>query len=287
MKLAQALPPKTGKDETATAQAAKPAAQPADIEDRFDMLFYQEMDLPLNMTRHFIAIARDNMSRNQLARAADALQAVLDNVDFINVYLPEPLLAAESNLQRAHDHYSAGALPEARADVHAAIAQLTKAEKTADAGSKADVQALLDDATALQGRIDHNEPNLGNDFKQVWHRTKALADRAVESTAVGWERLRAGHDDVRKDLIEAKRYVVYADIDANIAREPAKATADLTRAQSFLQQAEKSATGKDGAMVYIKDAKAVVDSLLSGQAKPGPGEMNNLKAQLSQAIGDV
>lgn len=275
----------------ATAGKGAPASvkngKPGDIEDRFDVVYYEEMDLPVNMTRHFISLAREEMAKNQLSQAADTLQSALDNVDFVSVYLPEPLMAAVTNLERADDHYKSGAIPEAKADIHTAIAQLTRAEKDADAGSKADVQKLLQDATTLQGRIDRSEPNLGDAFKQVWHRTEALADRAMESTSVGWARLRVGHDTIRKDLIEAKRYVAYADIDANIAREPARAKTDLVKAQDYLGQAEKAAADKPDAMVYVKDAKAVVDSLLAGQAGTDHSELHNLKAQLGQAIGNV
>ena len=283
---AQPSPPKTGKDQKVQT-AEKPILRPAELENRYDSMYYEELDLPINSTQHFITMAKSFLAKNELTQAADALQAALDNVDFISVYIPEPMLAAESNLARAAAHYKAGAYPEAKADVHAAIKQLKQAEKFADASSKPDVQQLLKDADSLQSSIDKHEPSLGKDIEMMWGRTKALADRTMDSTAVGWERLRAGHDPVRQALIEAKRYVAYADIDANVAQEPAQSRQDLVKAQSFLQQAEKDASGNADAMVYVKDAKAVVDSLVNGQAQPGPGEMHNLKAQLSRAIGEV
>lgn len=250
------------------------------------MLYYEELNLPLRAVRHFIGVAEAELGKSRLNEADQALRAAQDSVDFVGVFLPEPLLAARANLERAHAHYGAGALPEAKTDVSTAIGQLEAAGKEADTADKADIDALLGDAKSLQARIDKGDTTLGGELHSLWRHTEAMADRAMESTAIGWTKLRHT-GPLRGDLIEAKRYVAYADIDANVDKEPAKALAALGKAKEYLDRAAAAATGKAEIEVYIKDAKAMVDTLLAGQAKTDPGEMANLKSQLNQALGKV
>jgi tetratricopeptide (TPR) repeat protein len=249
------------------------------------VLFYEELDLPLNATRHFVAAAQTDLARNRYGEAGQALRAALDSVDFVSVYLPAPLLAARINLERAEAHYGAGQKDAAKADLSRAIAQLAEAGKQADPDSQADVKQMLGDAQSLQGRLDKNEPGFRAELKGLWRRAEAHADRAMAYTSFGWAKLRQ-HDSLRDALIEAKRYVAYADIDANVAGDASKAMGELTQARGWLDKAAEASAGKaeQGEAVYVKDIRAVVDTLLSGQAKPGSGEMANLKQQLEQAI---
>jgi hypothetical protein len=276
------LAPGKALSKTPGKEAGKPATK-AELEASSTMLYYEELDLPIQSTQHWVAATRAAMGAKNFNEADAALRAIQDGVDFVGVYLPEPLVTAKVNLLRAHEHYNAGKNEEARADLKEAIEQLDAAEKHADAETKTDAQKLLDDAQALRKRMDGGETGLGAEFKRIWRHTEALADRAVESTEVGWSRLR-NHDAIRADLIEAKRYVAYADIDANVARDAARAKSELERAKSFMDKAATDASGKAGVEVAIKDARAVLDTLIAGQAKTDPGEMANLKRQLGQVI---
>lgn len=257
--------------------AAKPAARETEARDA--ALYFEELDLPLKATRHFVAAAQNELAKNRLTEADQALRAALDNVDYVSVYLPDPLLAARINLERAETHYTDGKKADAKVDVDRAIAQLTEAENRADSGSREDVQKMLDAANSLEGRLD--QPGLKAELRGLWKRAEVHADRAMAYTEFGWSKLRH-HDPMRSALIEAKRYISFADIDANIGDSPSVAKSDLEQAKTWLDKAAAQ-SGNDQA-VYLKDIRAVVDSLLSGQAKTDPGEMNNLKQQLSQAI---
>ncbi len=262
----------------------KPATEEAEASDA--ALYYEEMDLPLNTTRHFVAIAQTELAGKHFSEADQALRAALDSVDTVSVYLPAPLLAARINLQRAADHYDADQKDLARADVDRAIAQLNEAQQQADPASQNDVKKMLADAQSLQARVDRNEPGFKAELKGLWRRTKAHADRAMESLSVGWAKLRQ-NDPLRRDLIEAKRYVAYADIDANVGDDFSQSKRDLEQARNWLEKAAE-ATAKTGngpdAAVYVKDIRAVVDTLLAGQGKPDQGELSNLEQQLAQAI---
>lgn len=249
-------------------------------------LYFEELDLPLNAVRHFVAAAQSDLTNNRLTEASHALRAALDSVDFTAVLLPAPLLAARVNLERAEAHFDSGHAHQAKADVSRAIIQLTEAEKQADSESLADVQQMLGDAKSLQTRMDRNEPGFRAEMRKLWHRAEAQADRAKAYTTFGWDRLRQ-HDPMRSALIEAKRFVAYADIDSNVAGDSSKAMRDLEQAKIWLDKAAavgaKSPNG-EAMMVNLNDIRAVVGSLLTGQAKPDKGEMANLKQQLTQAI---
>lgn len=265
---------------------AKAAAGRTELEADDAALYYEEMDLPLDATRHFVAAAQTDLGRNQLMEADQNLRAAQDGVEFVSVYVPEPLVSARLNLQRAHEHFAAGQVADAKADVGRAIKQLTRVEQEAGPETRSNVQKLLSDAQSLQSRIDQGGPGVMGELKGLWRHTEALADRAVEYTETGWSRLRHQHK-LRGDLIEAKRYVAYADIDANEGKDPAKSLEDLRQANSYLDKASAAAVGKSDLEVYIKDAKATVETILSGKAKGDPGEMANLKSQLGQAIGKL
>lgn len=249
-------------------------------------LYYQEVDLPVHATRHFVAGARMALDKNRLEEADHVLMLAQDNVDDIAVFVPEPLLSARINLERAHVHFQAGKLADAKADVGRAMAQLNQAKQEGDPEIAADMDRLLKDAQSLEGRIDQKGPKLGAEIRSLWQHTKALADRTMEYSNFGWNKLRS-RSPLRGDLIEAKRYVAYADIEANVDGNPATARQNLEQARTWLEKAATEAKGKADAEVYVKDARAVVDTLLAGQAKMDSGELANLKSQLGQAIAKL
>lgn len=279
--------------EVGQVKLAKAKGDPASKEHANDeaevesaILYFEEVDLPLNAIRHFVASALVNLGQNRISAADQALRSAQDSVDFIAISVPTPLLAARVNLERAHAHFSAGNAADAKADVNRAIEQLNAEERQVAPETKADVQKLLADAKLLQTRLDQGGPTLGNEMNSLWHRTRALAERAKEFTAFGWAKLRT-NGALRGDLIEAKRFVSYADIDANVANNPAQARLDLQQANDWLSKAATDAKGKADAEVYTKDARAVIDSMLAGQAKLDAGDLGNLKSQLGQAIGKL
>jgi len=254
-----------------------------DLEADATMLYYEELDLPLNATRHMISLAQGELAKNQFTEADRNLRSAMDNVEFVGIYIPEPLVTARLNLQLAHEHYSAGQMADAKADVGRAMAQLEQVAKAGDPAIKPDVEQLLKDAKSMQERMDRSDTTLGPEIKELWHHTKALADRAVEYSSVGWAKLRS-HGKIRGDLIEAKRFVADANIDANVGKDTERAKQDLQKAQGYLEKAASDAKGKTAVEVTIQDAKAMVDSMVAGQAKFNPVELEDVLSQLKQAI---
>lgn len=203
-------------------------------------LLYQEADLPLAATRGFVRAAESELARGNLARADAHLKAAEDNVVTYTAFVDEPIIAARANLARAQRNYVAGKLDAARADLGRAVTQLDRATARADASVKQDAADLARDARSLSGKLDSDARTdahaTGRDLSLLWHRTRALADRAMDYTAVGWKRLQA-HKPVERYLIEARLHARYAEIDAGPGENPARAATDLAETYRYLQAA--------------------------------------------------
>jgi hypothetical protein len=253
------------------------------LEDIDAALFYEEVDLPLYATQHFVKLAQADLATNKLEAADKQLQAAEDNVVYLSGFVSEPLIPIKTNLAQAHAHFMAGKTAEARADVQHAISLLQMVVQRAGSNSRVEAEKLLSDAQSPEKKIDGGGETVGQEIHRLWQHSEALADRTMEYTAVGWARLRAS-DELISDAIKAKLYVAYADTDANLGHDMNRATADLWWADDYLSKAQIAAKGMTGIEVYLKDSRAMVDSILKGKAQPGPGEMANLKTQLAQMI---
>lgn len=203
-------------------------------------LLYQEADLPLAATRGFVRAAESELARGNLNLADAHLKAAEDNVVTYTAFVDEPIVAARANLARAQRNYVAGRLDAARADLARATTQLDHAVARADASVKQDAVDLARDARALGSTLDtHAKTDMhgtGRDLSLLWHRTRALADRAMDYTAVGWSRLKV-HNPVERSLIEARLHARYAEIDAGLGQNPARAATDLAETWRYLEEA--------------------------------------------------
>lgn len=207
-----------------------------DIEAVDAALLYEETDLPLSVTRTFVLSAQDALSKHDLKRADMLLRAAQDHVVTNSIVVDEPLVPAKANLARADANMKAGRLDAARADLKRAIGQLDRAAKRTEGSAQSDVQALLDDARALDRKLDQDGQASEREFSMLWHRAHALADRAMDYTDVGWARMRAG-SELKQSLIEAKLQARYADADAFVGGNATKAQNDLGEVQRYLEQA--------------------------------------------------
>jgi hypothetical protein len=207
-----------------------------DIEVVDAALMYEETDLPLATTRTFIQSALGALAKHDVKRADLLLRAAQDHVVTSSMVVDEPLVPARANLARAHANTKAGRLDAARADLGRAIGQLDRAAQRAEGSAGTDVRALLDDARALDRRLDQGGQAGEREFAMLWKRAHALADRAMDYTDVGWARLRAG-GTLKQSLIEAKLQARYADADAFVGGNTMKAQNDLGEAQRYLEQA--------------------------------------------------
>jgi len=160
-------------------------------------------------------------------------------------YVDEPIVAARANLARAQRDYVAGRLDAAKAELDRAVAQIDRAAARADASVKQDAADLARDAHVLAAKLDQHgkadTQGAARDFSLLWHRTRALADRAMDYTAAGWNRVET-RNPVERSLIEARLHARYAEIDAGPGENPARAATDLAETYRYLEEARGAAS---------------------------------------------
>jgi hypothetical protein len=211
-----------------------------ELEATGSALIYTEVDLPLSLTRRQVAEARAELTKGSMADADAALKAAEDNVLVLSVSVAEPLSTAKSSLWRAVRAYAAGTYDRAKADVREAISYLHKAARSSDEKTRSEAQKLIQQAEALEDRIDSHSSETSQELSRLWQKAQALSERAVESTSAGWARLRAD-SAVKKQLIDAKLHLSFAKIDRLTEHNSTTAQTELDTATACLAAAAKNA----------------------------------------------
>ncbi len=250
-------------------------------------LLYQEADLPLAATRGFVRAAESELARGNLKLADEHLRAAEDNVVTYTAFVDEPIVAARANLARAQRNYVAGRLDAARADLGRAVTQLDRAVARADGAVKQDVSALAQDARALGGKLDasaHADArDTSRDLSLLWHRTRALADRSMDYTAVGWKRLSV-HNPVEQHLIEARLHARYAEIDAGIGNNPARAATDLAETWRYLEEARGTPGIAPHTRQTVEALMKQLDALRQPGSTPDAAALAGLQSSIAGAL---
>lgn len=249
-------------------------------------LVYQEADLPLAATRGFVRAAEREIARGNLKLADSHLKDAEDNVVTYTAFVDEPIVAARANLARAQRNYVAGRLDAAKAELGRAVTQLDRAAARADASVKQDVSDLARDARTLTGRLDHRAEadvhSADRDLSLLWHRSRALADRAMDYTAVGWNRMHP-HPPLEAHLIEARLHARYAEIDAGLGNNPARAATDLAETRRYLQEAR----GTPGISPAARQSVEAILHQLDAMRQPGKTPDAAALAALQSSIAGV
>jgi len=220
-------------------------------------LIYTEIDLPLATTRRQVASAVSDLEKNNGAKADKALKVAEDNVVFLSVDVDEPIVSAKSSLWEAIHDYGSGAYDQAQKDLALASGSLQKAVKSGDAFVSKEASNLLQRVKAIGGRINHKDDTLVLELDQLWRRTAALSDRAMDYMSTGWSRFRAG-SDVKSNLIEGRLYLSYARIDQFYEKNAKGAKNDFSQAVKYLNTAAKEA---DNGKVMVSSIKKEIDAI--------------------------
>lgn len=239
----------------------KPATEELEAMDA--ALVYNEADLPLAATRQLVASAKAELEKGNADVANTALKNAEDNVVFLSVGVDEPLVGAKASLWKASQDYAVGTYDKARTELKQAIDDLQEAAKSTDSFVHGEVTKLLATAKSLAGKIDKHEDSFGRNLDQLWSRTAALSERAVDYVSTGWSRLRAD-DAVKSNLIEAKLYLNYADIDQFMAKDDTRANNDLEQALKYVA---KAAAQVDKSKMTTPDIKRDIDTLYRSTKK--------------------
>jgi hypothetical protein len=264
----------------------QPATEELDATDA--ALIYNEADLPLAATRHLVASAKSELEKGNTKEADQALKTAEDNVMYLSVDIDEPLASAKSSLWEASRNYANGVYDKAKAEVHQAITNLTAAAKSSDTLISQEASQMLKSAKQLEQKIGDYDTTLGGELKRLWQRTAALSERSVDYMATGWSRLRAD-DGLKSDLIEAKLYLNYAQIDQFTAKDDKRANTDLDQALRYVGKALATMGENKITSMDIKDEVDAINNSLQQLAKTALAEreetqFEQLGSQVSQVI---
>lgn len=250
-------------------------------------LLYQEADLPLAATRGFVRAAESELARGNATLADAHLKAAEDNVVTYTAFVDEPILAARASLARAQRQVVAGRLDAAKTDLGRAVDQLDRATQRADSRVKQDMANLAQDARTLVGKLDtaaHSDTRgADRDLSLLWHRTRALADRAMDYTAAGWKRLRT-HEPIKESLIEARLHARYAEIDAGLGNNPARAATDLAETRRYLEEARGTPGISPVARQTVETIVQQLDTLRQPGKTPDRAALAALQNQIAGAL---
>jgi hypothetical protein len=183
----------------------------AELEAMDAALVYTEVELPLGATAHLIALARATLAEGDLHAADQALKAAEDEVVFLSLAVDEPLVSARSSLWRAAQHQAGGTIAALRGNLDRAIHDLELAAQGAEQKTRKAIESLRQQVITVRNSLGTGT-DLSSRLDEFWRRADALAQRSVESCTTGWERLLSG-SDYKRDLIEAKLHLAYAEID--------------------------------------------------------------------------
>jgi hypothetical protein len=227
----------------------------AELEAIDAALVYTEVDLPLGATAHLITLAQAKLAEGNLDAADQALKAAEDEVVFLSLAVDEPLVSARSSLWRAAQHHAGGTIAALRADLDRATHDLELAAEGADQKTRKAIGSLRRQVISLRNSLAGGT-DLASRLEEFWRRADALAQRSVEYFTTGWERLLSDRGD-KRDLIEAKLHLAYAEIDRFIAQRPDQAEQELRQTERYLEQAAPEFSGENqSTILQIQDEVA-------------------------------
>ncbi len=251
-------------------------------------LLYTEADLPLAATRRLVASANVELEKGNGDAANAALKSAEENVVFLSIGVDEPLVSAKSSLWQASRDYAAGAYDNAKSEIHQAITNLESAAKSTDATVSNEASQLLKTAKALGDKIDNGDHSLGGEVEQLWQRTAALSERAVDYVGSGWSQLRTDNS-VKSNLIEAKLYLNYARIDQFTAKDNNRSNTDINQALQYLIKAAADVENNKATTPAIKNKIDTINTSATALAKLSiaqrtESQLTHLSTEISQVI---
>ena len=166
----------------------------------------------------------------------------------------KPITLTEKSLWQATRDYAAGKYAAAGEELEKAGAYLKKASKSADEKTREEAEKLGKDIDALKGKVKKGGKATGAAITNLWERSKALSEREAERISTGWQKLRA-ESKVKKDLIEAKLHIAYAETCQFITGNADKAGVEIDKAKGYLNSAAKNADSKVKAKINAMGKK--------------------------------
>lgn len=198
-----------------------------------EALIYAEIDLPLASTEKHVIDAQGYLAKNKPDMAEKELKAAEDGVYFISSAAEAPVTRAKKSLWNAAKDYAAGKYASTKKELKKAKTYLEQAVKSGDAKTRTAAKELLKEIETAEGRLDKSGHHIEAHIKSMWEWTKALSERSAEMITMGWQKMGAV-TAVKKNLIDIKLHVAYAETYQLTAGEPDKARTEIDKALKYI-----------------------------------------------------
>ncbi|MFK5915230.1 MAG: YfdX family protein [Woeseiaceae bacterium] len=250
-------------------------------------LIYTEVDLPLSATERQVITAQKALKNNNLPEADKALKMAENGVQFLSSAVEAPVTQARNSLWQATKDYANKNYAAAKADLAGASGWLDKATRSTDKTTRNEASKLKSQVESLKGKVSKAGKDTGSDLKNLWDRSKALAEREAEKVSNGWSKSR-GKSSAKADLINAKLHLSYAESARFVHGKSAEVSNEIDQVQGYLDNAaktsDKALTAKIHAMsAEVKQLKSSMDDK-GGKAH---ARYDKVKADLRQTIKDL
>jgi len=247
-------------------------------------LVYSGFDLNLSIAGEYIDIARDYVARNESEKADQTLNNAEDELRFIAVDLYAPLPLARKSLWLATKDYTEKQFDSVKKDLEQTKNYLEKAVESGNAKTKTEVKGLLRDLEVLKGKVEKREEAERKYIEGLWERTSALADREKEYISLTLKNV-SKTNPVKKDLIDAKLHLSYAEAYHLTTGETHKAKAEIDKVEEYLKNAiSQGDEAMKARLSSIEKDLTGLRSELNKRDNTIRGKYNTIENQLSEII---
>ncbi len=247
------------------------------------------VELPVLAAEKYVARAGRYLVERKPGKADAALEAAEREVKAVSPGGENPFHLAYNNLWQATKSYSAGKMAEAKTYISQAKVYLERATMSGNAKGKEEAGKLSGEIAELEAKIDRGGKESGLALKSVWERSEALAERAAEYLAAGYEMGETTLAD-ENELIEAKLHVAYAETYQVTAGEPDKAVEETNKALSYLKKAVRNRLSDKAAVRIISNDEKELNDLKANPDKSGTDieeRYDAVKSDLSKLIQEI
>ncbi len=231
-----------------------------------DNLIYTEVDLPLASTEQAVIMAQGLLARNKPGEADQALALAEEGVQYLSVTIAAPLSQARKSIYRAMQNYAAKEYDKTRAELAVASGWLKKAATKADQSTHKKITHMDQLLQTLSGKLSKKDKKAESSLDGLWHRIIALSEYEAEKIGLGHSRKPAPANTIKKNLIDSKLDIAYAETAQLIDHDESGLVYNLKLARAALKRAGNSAdkSGKQAIHKIEKDIDKIESVTLSG-----------------------
>lgn len=173
---------------------------------------------------------------------------------------PTARSASEQSLFHTTRLLATGDLNGAKTELHHAERALRQDALTNDQIARAEATHLLRDVHQLETHIKQGDADSQRLAQTLWRKSAALAERRAAYLGDAWPRVMHDHP-VKSQLIDARLYLHYADIEEFTAHNQSAADEYLNLAQTHVSQAHEIAFKRQRPVIEINGVQKHIAAL--------------------------